>query len=169
MLGKPDLIKDLDGPLHAPDVDSPAAFAWARQLLDACDRGHEECQLRRHSLLRKAAPSFAPSRLIDVSKDPTKVRVVNMKKDSPQDPVYRRAWACLSYAWGGDQIIKTTKANRAKHAAGIPLVILPPTIRDAVKVCRRLGLRYLWVDCLCIVQDDDIDMDHEILSMASTY
>ncbi|KAL8685274.1 MAG: hypothetical protein Q9218_007866, partial [Villophora microphyllina] len=172
--GKPSLVQDLDGPLQVPDVGSPAAFAWARRLLDECDRDHKDCKWGRDwefdiANRRRAPADFAPSRLVDVAQDPNTVRVIDTRDGPPLDPIYGRAWACLSYAWGGDQIVKTTKANLAKYAAGISLVVLPPTIRDAVKVCRRLGLKYLWVDCLCIVQDNDKDMENELQNMAFIY
>ncbi|KAL8872965.1 MAG: hypothetical protein Q9174_001499 [Haloplaca sp. 1 TL-2023] len=167
--GKAYLVKDLNGPPHLSEVDSPAAIEWARHYLHECDRDHEECRERRERDLSKAVPDFIPSRLIEVANNPDRVQVVDTTESPPPDPTYGRAWACLSYAWGGEQISKTTKSNLATHAAGIPLVCLPPTIRDAVKVCRGLGLKYLWVDCLCIVQDDDNDMAHELLAMAAIY
>ncbi|KAH7085583.1 heterokaryon incompatibility protein-domain-containing protein, partial [Paraphoma chrysanthemicola] len=53
--------------------------------------------------------------------------------------------------------------------AGIPLVELPKTFRDAVEITRAIGLRYLWVDSLCIVQDSKTDWATHVEAMASIY
>ncbi|OJT10399.1 hypothetical protein TRAPUB_13091 [Trametes pubescens] len=47
--------------------------------------------------------------------------------------------------------------------------VLPPTIRDAIYVTRMLGFRWLWIDSLCIIQDSDEDMAHEIGCMHHIY
>lgn len=46
---------------------------------------------------------------------------------------------------------------------------LPGTLRDAIKVTRKLGLRYLWIDALCIFQDSDEDKGREIERMRDVY
>lgn len=46
---------------------------------------------------------------------------------------------------------------------------LPLTIRDAVELTRYLGVQYLWVDALCIIQDDTQDWLHESAQMATVY
>jgi hypothetical protein len=54
-----------------------------------------------------------------------------------------------------------------KHA--IPMIRLPHVVRDAILIVRKLGLRYLWVDALCIIQDDLEDVRSEISAMAATF
>jgi Heterokaryon incompatibility protein (HET) len=51
----------------------------------------------------------------------------------------------------------------------IPLALLPKTIQDAIKVARRLGIEYLWVDSICIVQDDSDDFERESANMGKIY
>lgn len=72
------------------------------------------------------------------------------------EPVERAPYVCLSYCWGAEAhgVLKTTKANLGSHYRAIPYASLPLTIRDAVIVCRKLQIPNLWVDSLCIVQDD---------------
>lgn len=75
----------------------------------------------------------------------------------------------LSHCWGGGSPIMTTRASLARHRAGIRLADLPRTFGDAVAVVRRLGVRHLWIDSLCIVQDDRADWAVEAVMMHRYY
>ncbi len=57
----------------------------------------------------------------------------------------------------------------ASYKNGIPLLSLPQTLRDAIAVTRRLGHRSLWVDALCILQDDEKFKDLELAKMGHIY
>lgn len=82
----------------------------------------------------------------------------------------RDDYVALSYCWGGPQEVLTTMANRAEHEQrGIELALLPRTIADAVCVTAGLGIRFLWVDALCIVQDDERAKALEIEKMGDIY
>ncbi|KAK4220666.1 heterokaryon incompatibility protein-domain-containing protein [Podospora fimiseda] len=83
----------------------------------------------------------------------------------------RAEYVALSYCWGPNkQSLLTAKKNRLDHIVnGISHDKLPRTIADAIKVCRSLGIRYLWVDSLCIVQDDEFEKQVEIAKMADIY
>ncbi|KPM39859.1 hypothetical protein AK830_g6698 [Neonectria ditissima] len=63
----------------------------------------------------------------------------------------------------------TTEASLPFHLKGIMLSSLPRTFRDAVSIARRLGLRYLWIDSLCIIQDSVKDWEIESSKMADIY
>ncbi|KAK3358088.1 heterokaryon incompatibility protein-domain-containing protein, partial [Lasiosphaeria hispida] len=78
-------------------------------------------------------------------------------------------WCALSYVWGGDQQVKTTQASLHEHYNGIALDRLPQALGDAVRVCRALGVPYLWIDALCIVQDDPADLRRELSRMPEIY
>ena len=60
-------------------------------------------------------------------------------------------YAALSYMWGGPQRFMTTKNSLEARMARIEFEDLPGTLRDAVLVCRAIGIRWLWVDVLCII------------------
>src|SRR5271163_3240815 len=73
---------------------------------------------------------------------------------------------------------KTSKGVRGKwvamsylddHVIGIPFEKMPRTIQDAVSITRMIGVRYLWVDSLCILQDSNDDWEHESSTMANVY
>lgn len=66
-------------------------------------------------------------------------------------------YAALSHCWGGDPSrhpLMTVHATLEKHMSGIALSDLPQSFRDAIRVCRHLDIQYIWIDCLCICQDD---------------
>ena len=74
-------------------------------------------------------------------------------------------FAALSYCWGGNQTLKCLDDVLSQFIIDIIFSDLPATIRDAVTVCRCLGIKYLWVDVLCIVQDSLHDKTTEIAKM----
>ncbi len=72
-------------------------------------------------------------------------------------------YVALSYVWGcKEQPYCTTRQNLDSYVEGIPLEYIPRTIMDALRVTRTLGLRYLWVDAFCIIQDSKDDKAREI-------
>lgn len=79
-------------------------------------------------------------------------------------------YVALSYCWGGDQRLKTTRATLGQFEESLPaFATLPATIQDAVTVTHELGLLYLFVDAFCIVQDDEQDMQQQIAQMPQIY
>ena len=80
-------------------------------------------------------------------------------------------WAALSHCWGGPQHhpLKTTRKNLSRHMNGIPISSLPKTFLDAIIITKTLRLRYLWIDSLCIIQDDENDWLAESKNMGVLY
>jgi hypothetical protein len=66
-------------------------------------------------------------------------------------------------------MIQTTSATLSSHLNGIPWQNLPPTFQDALQFTYNLGLKYLWIDSLCILQDSDDDWRHEGSKMSGIY
>lgn len=79
----------------------------------------------------------------------------------------------LSYVWGGPQELKAEKKNirhlESKDSLRDLYDKIPRTIRDAIHLLTKLGERYLWVDALCIVQDDEDEASHLIGVMDLIY
>lgn len=84
-------------------------------------------------------------------------------------PGERASYTALSYCWGEAEQFTTTTSTLSSRLAGILPESLPRTIRDAVTVTRGLKIRYLWVDSLCILQDDCGDKLTEIQKMGQIY
>ncbi|KAI0552572.1 HET-domain-containing protein [Xylaria curta] len=80
-------------------------------------------------------------------------------------------YVALSYVWGSTASGLACQGNlKQLQKPGFLLSpAIPRTIRDVISVLRILGQRYLWVDRLCIVQDDDKDKEKHINNMASIY
>lgn len=72
----------------------------------------------------------------------------------------------LSHCWGGRQPLELTKENADPLKSCVPWAKLPNTFQDAIAVTRMLGLRYIWIDSLCIIQNDAQDWEREAAKMA---
>lgn len=81
------------------------------------------------------------------------------------------AYTALTYVWGPvDQpVLKQGLIMEWETPGHFDNVHLPKTISDAIKVCRMIGLQYLWVDSLCIVQDDPPAVQEQINNMSLVY
>lgn len=69
---------------------------------------------------------------------------------------HKGRYLALSHCWGDPKRhpLMSTHATLKDHMSGITISSLPRSFRDAINVCLHLGIQYLWIDCLCIVQDD---------------
>lgn len=70
------------------------------------------------------------------------------------------SWTALSYSWGGPQVhsLKKNNLEHYRQPGALTDNLLPQVIADAMKVTAILNERYLWVDSLCIIQDDQLDI-----------
>jgi hypothetical protein len=86
-----------------------------------------------------------------------------------RDTTTKIQYVALSYYWGTTQHFTTTSANLARMKERICWNELPQTIKDAITTTRALGIQYLWVDALCIIQDSQEDWEAESKKMADVY
>jgi hypothetical protein len=85
------------------------------------------------------------------------------------EPAEMGGYAALSYCWGGFQQVTSTTAKLEQYQNRLDFRSFPKTIHDALTVTRSLGIPYLWVDALCILQDDEDDKAREIQKMGDVY
>ncbi len=78
-------------------------------------------------------------------------------------------YAALSHCWGHKPFLRTLSGSLEAHKSEITWEKLPQSFQDAIAFTRQLGIRYLWIDSLCIVQDDQRDWRREAAKMASVY
>lgn len=106
---------------------------------------------------------------------PQSLRLIDVKRNCIVNVHEKTNYIALSYVWGimPDGLTNTT-ASRSNiqllQVVGYLLEThLPRTIRDAMGLARDLGETYLWVDCLCIVQDDSKDLAIQIPQVRLTF
>ncbi|KAI1124832.1 heterokaryon incompatibility protein-domain-containing protein, partial [Nemania abortiva] len=99
-----------------------------------------------------------PTRIIDLqTHDPTRIpsilRLHVPKKEDEEEGHY----AALSHRWGKTVPFQTRRSTLLTRQSGFSMDELPQSFQDAVVITHALGIRYLWIDCLCIIQDDQED------------
>jgi Heterokaryon incompatibility protein (HET) len=130
----------IKGLLIDRDSSSSDAMKLVRYWTARCQKNHPGCISTGDFTL--------PTYLIDLEGS---LRVI--QTSSNQDD---RKYITLSYVWGvAAQPVMMTKATKASLMDSIAEASLPQTHRDAIQVTRWLGVRYLWIDALCIIQDDN--------------
>jgi len=135
---------------------------------------HLQYCLANHAVYR--AGSFLPKRLIDLGRDgATHPRLVltHQEIENQAFPAETVLYAALSYCWGppADAVtqLKTEVHTLDSRLQEIPEAEMSAVMRDAVAVCRALKIRFLWIDSVCIVQDDRSDWEAESQQMGSIY
>jgi len=141
-------------------ISSDRTFNKIRTLLLDCEANHSSCILGRSRDL----PSL-PNRVLEILNEEEELTIRLHISESEE----RGSYAALSYCWGGPQRFTLKSMNLNSMVRGIALTILPRTILDAITVTRKLGMRFLWVDSLCIIQDSAEDKIHEISEMGDIY
>lgn len=137
------------------DSGSPKALRVVSSWLENCQENHEKCY-HGHTTL--------PSRVLAVGC----IGDGSIKLIEPDAGIVEK-YASLSHCWGIVPMLTTTHTSRYAHMSGIFVTDLPKTFRDAVTVTRYLGIPYLWIDSLCIIQDDPQDWARESSRMMEVY
>ena len=104
-----------------------------------------------------------PKRIIQLGENAKTARLVRSSTTS------RVPYAALSYCWGGNGTFKTEKHTLEEFEKGIPVEQLPQTIKDAFCLTKAIGLHYIWVDAICIVQGNKQDWEEESQKMGQIY
>ncbi|KAE9363415.1 HET-domain-containing protein [Stipitochalara longipes BDJ] len=121
----------------------------------------------------EADTMVTPARLIDVESYPchTPGNADAVRLFEVPNATQSLKYMTLSHCWGKGlkNKHKTLSSNLSARATKILVRELPPTFRDAISITRRLGVRYLWIDSLCIIQDSEQDWASESLKMGGIY
>lgn len=102
---------------------------------------------------------------------PPKIRLVDVKQECIVEFTEDVKWTALSYLWGETKILTLEKHSLSEfqRPGFLSRDRVPRTIYDAMILTAALGETYLWVDSLCIVQDDPIDKPEYIPHMGAIY
>ncbi|GAB1199448.1 hypothetical protein APSETT444_008797 [Aspergillus pseudonomiae] len=106
-----------------------------------------------------------PTRLIDLGDDDK--GTMCLRDDIDQITPY----IALSHSWQFSEARKsmTLKENYESRKRFLPQQGLSQTFHDAIKVARWLGVRYLWIDTFCIIQDDPDDWAQQASRMGDIF
>jgi hypothetical protein len=123
---------------------------WIRQ----CTK-HDDCIV--------PAEVAMPKRVIEIPSDsslPPRLHITNHQLGQ---------YVILSHCWGSKVLATLTNSLVTQYQNAIKLELLPKSFNDAIEITRRLGFRYLWIDALCIIQDNAEDWAEEAAKMAAYY
>ena len=155
--------------------------SWIR----VCEEEHSSTQL----LVNTIRPSFLPTIPTDIH-DPSvlitescqsaklndtsfHLTVINVREECLVDVLPEVRYVALSYVWGGPQTFQNVLERRQSlhlpYSISLNNDTIPYTIRDAIRLVALLGEKYLWVDSLCICQDDIDDKMRQIGNMGNIY
>ncbi|KAI0414895.1 heterokaryon incompatibility protein-domain-containing protein [Xylaria grammica] len=151
-----------------PEISSQTYFQILRQWLEDCDNNHAGCCLET----AEASPTRMPTRLIDVEGDDSQNVYLFETQHSQISQVQHFKYAALSHPWGDKAEHShycTTRENITHHKAGLDIDTLPRTFKDAIRATRGLGVRYLWIDSLCIIQGEGGDFEEEAKHMETVF
>ncbi|KAI8680665.1 hypothetical protein LRP88_04550 [Fusarium phalaenopsidis] len=143
----------------AAESNSGQCFDLIRYWISECAQ-HPAC----------APPSFytrLPTRLLDIpAGDGGCIKLYETHEEE------KDMYIALSHCWGPKGLpdeAKTTNATRDYRKRGIRIEVLPKSFQDAITICHALGVRYLWIDSLCIIQQDKDDWEKECSHMRDVY
>ncbi|KAH8591770.1 heterokaryon incompatibility protein-domain-containing protein, partial [Bisporella sp. PMI_857] len=143
------------------NTGSNKAFEWALTQYKNCLATHSTCP--NQTVAKLPARVLALGDLETGSLDLT----ANVRIHESIDE--QNTYACLSHCWGVHLPIKLTKENLASFRNNIPWSALPKSFQDAIAFTRKLRIPYIWIDSLCILQDDEEDWREQSAQMAEIY
>ncbi|KAK5661880.1 hypothetical protein OQA88_9988 [Cercophora sp. LCS_1] len=164
------VLKDI--PIHRVWHGNPDSFSGSGKTLltvrtwwEHCSRGHPSCKLPDEASI------FVPKRLIYVrgNAQSHNVRLVEtseaLRVQQQNGHGGRLLYTALSHCWGGD----VKKDNYEDLKRGLRGSLLPANFRDAVAITQGIGVSYIWIDSLCIIQDSPRDWEEESPRMGQIY
>ncbi|KAH6681577.1 heterokaryon incompatibility protein-domain-containing protein, partial [Halenospora varia] len=143
----------------ASSTNSRESLAIAKNWIRTCLYSHTSCNRQASKSLQR------PTRLIFLGVENSReMRIVE------QEYISRSVkYMTLSHRWGDANRAQLTISNYSDFKQGISKEYLPKAFFDAMEMARRLGIFYLWIDCLCIIQDSSADWNHESSNIADIY
>jgi Heterokaryon incompatibility protein (HET) len=137
------------------NTSSAAHMSLIKHWLYECPSHHIHCRMPK--------TGFMPKRLVAIEYYPSiRIRLTGFEEGSSQ-------YYALSHFWGGAADIPVfTAENFESRVAGISVDELPKSFKDAIKITRTLRVEFLWIDCLCIIQDS-VEEHYRISRMGLIY
>jgi hypothetical protein len=161
---------DIAGRKIEENAGSEASLDIIRKWVDVCSKSHVEClpstslNYPAQTVWGNIEDTILPTRLIDIGPSDGTGRPF-LKVTNGE----RGRYISLSHCWGKSTQFTTIKETLNARMQGFSMELLPKTFQDAIIISRSLGIRYLWIDSICIVQDSSVDWEQESARMAAIY
>ena len=121
----------------------------------------------------QSALIYQPCQSIPVGMIASDLTLIDVESECLVDLPLNTTYIALSYVWGGPQPFQNVKSRRkhlyCPHSISVDDETLPRTICDAIRLVANLGEKYVWVDSLCICQDDYESKMSQIMNMGKIY
>lgn len=133
---------------RSTDINLSLVKAW----IDGCSNNHEKCR-------GPSGQPWFPTRLLHLGSGVQHTRLVVTKDNPPSGP-----YITLSHRWGSQSYTKLKSSTFTQLQRAVDIPSLPQVFQDAIVVAHRLGVHFIWIDSLCIMQDEDDRSDWDIES-----
>lgn len=138
-------------------------YTWLRN----CVEEHPKCRQSFSSDMFELDENMdeiqpLPTRVVEVGPGNDHIKLVSTAGK-------KGVYIALSHRWGAQKNLRTLNENLAEHLVKINVEDLSQTFKDAVEVTRDLGAQYLWIDSLCIIQDNGDDWAFEATQMGRIF
>lgn len=139
--------------VELPAVDrTVGSISGSSESISTVQEWARKCQATHTWCSRLQTPGWYPSRLLDLQAGNTQqsptTRLILTAKQSMSG-----AYNTLSHCWGSKPFLCLSEETIVQFSEELPVSELTKTFQEAIDFTRRLGVRYLWIDSLCIVQD----------------
>ncbi|KAH8657945.1 heterokaryon incompatibility protein-domain-containing protein [Xylariales sp. PMI_506] len=140
-------------------MDLETAVGFIKERLSECLQSHKYCG-------RKLRDQPLPQRVLHIgTSDGDPINLI----DSSSTGLENSRYITLSHCWGAKQPATTTLSNIDDRMRGITFHDLPIVFQQAISITRGLGVSYIWIDSLCIIQDSQEDWERESSRMCEYY
>ena len=126
-----------------------------------CVSSHKDCRKDQ------AFDSWLPTRLIDVGLDSAQQPRLILTSGLEQRD--KASYVTLSHRWAATQVVTLTSSNIESYLRQLPVATFSATFLDAIRATQALGIQYLWIDFLSIIQDSFDDWQAEATQMGNVY
>lgn len=159
-----EVFTDVDSPRCWPTIGSSHPVCpnnFGHQAIQKIERWIKTCK-SNHTICARKNKSFYPKRLIEIFGN-GQIRLIE-----PREPC---SYVALSYCWGTQREgwLRTLTSNIDHHKQSIDKEQLPQGLFDAIILAKALGFHSIWIDALCIIQDDGADLNSELVRMGALY
>ncbi|CAJ2501525.1 Uu.00g043780.m01.CDS01 [Anthostomella pinea] len=144
------------------NTGSRVTLDLAKAWLESCETSHAACRSMR-------VAQWRPSRLLHWPSIPAFQDHLSVHEGEREEYDSNVRYLTLSHRWIAEKEMLLQRANMDELRHGVRFEGLKASIRDAIKVANHLGYTYLWVDTLCIVQNDPKDLALQISQMDKVY